>query len=211
MHDNQFESHYSSDSNNLDNITNDSDIDLDKNILLARYRNYNSTAIRYCIENNDIHSSCINLLQILKKSNSPIYLYDQIIQWAKNSSLVYNINFQEMNIPNRKQIINTCKNQFDLKYIEPFEKDICLRGSNTNTKIVVHDFTSLLYSLLNDDNLMAFQNLLLPNELISTTKKTSKLTNNIINDIDTGSVYINAKKKFITDPQNQLLCPIIFL
>jgi hypothetical protein len=185
---------------------------IENDCLLEMYMKYNSSGYRFAIDNEGVYKACIELLYILKKSNAPLYLYDLIVQWAKKATATYQVNFTMNCIPSRSQIIESCKKQFDLKRIEPFEKPTCLRGSNTIIKIVVHDFMSSLYSLLIDEKLMNRNNLLLSDDLLDgLNKKQTKVNNRVhLNDINTGSVYKLGVKSFISDSEKQLLCPIIF-
>jgi hypothetical protein len=116
--------------------------------LLTMYAKYSNSGYRFAIDNEGVYSACIELLYILKRSNAPLYLYDQIIQWAKTAMQTHNVNFATNSIPNRSQIVESCKKQFDLKHIEPFEKGTCLCGSTQKSKwlsmILYHHCTHYL-------------------------------------------------------------------
>ena len=135
-------------------------------------------------------------------------MYDKIINWTQISSSKYNINFKNSNFPNRSNTINNLNKQFDLDGLHPQSQMITLRGSKSVIKIVTHQFKHCLYSLLNDNNLMNQDNL-----LISTHNPydNSHITQtSILDEINSGSVYRTAYKKYIIPGSLDILCPIIF-
>ena len=85
--------------------------------------------------------------------------------------------------------------------IHPKSTKIFLEGHNDFVDIVWHDFESNLLSLLCEKDLMSASNLLL-----NDTSYTNEL-----NDIDTGTVYINAKKYTSKMKTLRYLCQSYFL
>lgn len=153
-----------------------------------------------------LHNSQINLLDILKKSNAPLYLYDEIMKWACVSVVEHNVQFDMITLQSRANVVAKLKNQFQLNSIEPNIIPVLLNGSKQTVNLVVHDFKYLLYSLLNDNLLMVQENLLFninnPYNLVP--------NKNVINDIDSGTVFQKAWKKHTSSILNHVLCPIIF-
>jgi hypothetical protein len=150
----------------------------------------------------------VELINILKETNSPLYMFDNIMQWAIRCNSKLNVEFTKNSILTREVLVDKIKTQFDVKKIEPKTILTNLPGAKTNTKIVCHDFKMCLYSLLSDKNLMKEENLLFDPDNIFTMPKFYKA--NIFEDIHTGSVYQKAYNKIIQDPTKELLCPIIF-
>ena len=148
--------------------------------------------------NEPEYLSSILLLKILRKAKCPIYLFDMIVDWAKKSHSTYKIDFCSTTI-NRKSSIDMILKRYDMKQMAPQVKSLFLPGLNQNVKVIIHDFKQCLYSLLMDKELMKEENLLSWEEV-----------NKEIDDINTGSVYKNAKKMYINDPTTERLIPIIF-
>ena len=146
----------------------------------------------------------VKLLDILKRAKAPLYLYDNIIDWAKNAVNQHNIDFGLNHMISRNKTIQHLKFKYDLKPIEPKTELINLPGSQSQIELVTHSFKSSLYSLLNDENLMRPENLLInPDNPFSAPMST------YCGDINTGSAFMAARKEYITH-SNELLCPIIF-
>ena len=143
---------------------------------------------------------------MLTKANAPLYLYDQIITWSKNAAMQHNINFSNNQIPNRKQVIINLKNQYDLHGLDPYEKEVQLRGSQCKVKLILHNFKQYLYSLLNNTSLVTEKNLLINKDSPFILNTSTKL-----DDIDSGSVYKTAFKNYVQPNSSDMLCPIIFL
>ena len=176
------------------------------NELIECYQKYLLSGYYDVLKQNDAHTLQIQLLHILKKSKVPLYLFDEIVKWANKYKEI------EYDEPmSRPRCIYNIMNQYDLHALKPIQKKITLDGSKHNVTLVTHDFKQSLYSILNDDNIMQVDNLLLSgydflnsNHIIVTNEK------GIIDDIDTGSVYQEAKEKYITKDSNEILCPLIF-
>ena len=159
----------------------------------------NSTAI----DENHLNSA-VNLLNILKKAKAPLYLFDQIFDWARHSVNSNSMDFGSNHMINRMKAIQQLKDKYDLNVIEPIIKKIHLPGSNKSIELVVHSFKHSLYSLLNDKMLMQPKNLLLdPNNPYNSPIA------NCCGDVNTGSVFWAAKKEYIRHGK-EVLCPIIF-
>ena len=84
--------------------------------------------------------------------------------------------------------------------IQPKSTKILLDGYIDFVDIVWNDFESNLLSLLFDKDLMSPNNLLLND---------TSYTNDF-NDIDIGTVFINAQKIYIKNEDSEILVPIIF-
>ena len=118
----------------------------------------------------------INLISILSKAKTPLYLYNQISNWAKNCVNALDIDFGLSQTLNRSNLINQLKARYDFKCVEPKIIKSQLPSNNESIDIVVHDFTSSLYSLLNDTILMQQSNLLF--RLILSLKSFFKIRKN---------------------------------
>ncbi len=176
------------------NPTDNGKLDIDDEIL-NQAEEHISSGFKDCpIKNDPEYLSGILLLQILKKAKCPIYLFDQIVEWAKKSHSTYRINFSSTKL-NRKSSIDMIVRRFDLTKMKPTMETIFCKGLNKDVSIVLHDFKQLLM----DEELMQSKNIL----LIESVEKE-------INDINTGLVYKNAFKVYVTDPTKERLIPINF-
>ena len=151
------------------------------------------------------------MLIILKQAKAPLYLFDQIWKWTKQSAQVYNFNFASAENVSRSHCLKTIKNNFDMNEMEPIKKSIILEGPKQEIDVIVHKFEHCLYSLLSDKILMDPSNLLMPGDHAQSNLANNKNKKQMINDIDSGSVFQNASKAFTRNTNNnELLCPIIF-
>ena len=89
--------------------------------------------------------------------------------------------------------------------LDPYEREVQLRGSQCKVKLILHKFKQCLYSLLNDTSLVTEKNLLINKESPFILNTSTKL-----DDIDSGSVYKTAYKNYVQPNSSDMLCPIIF-
>ncbi len=161
-------------------------------------------------DNQKVHQSQIELLNLLKKANAPLYLYDEIVDWTKKSIMSHNIDFASNDFGNRNTCLKNLQNQFDLNGLSPITKTIHLRGSQVEINLIVHNFKQCFYTLLNDDYLMSAENLLLPKKFKLNRADTKEYEEFEYNDIDSGEVYSKACQIYLQPDSNEVLCPIIF-
>ena len=179
------------------------------NELNVQYHQHSNSGYMNTYENKKIHIICIQLLHILKSANAPLYLYDSIIKWAKNSASNHEINFMLDKIPNRKQVLIDLAKMYNIAGLNPVVKCIQLTGSGQQVNIVCHSFKQCLYSLFSDKNLMHESNLLITkDDPYSKNKFNQKMY--VIDDIDTGTVYKQAYNAYIKPDTLEVLLPIIF-
>ena len=152
-------------------------------------------------DTNAEYRVCVELFAICQNANVPIYFYDKILEWARRANCFYNYKFVPKDSPiSRAKAMTIINKRFNMYDIHPKCTKIFLQGYNDSVDIIWHDFESNLYSLLNDKELMSPDNLLLDNHSF----------HNVLNDINTGSVFHNAKKIYIKNKDTELLVPIIF-
>ena len=97
--------------------------------LIVQVEHFKKSGFQNAHTDKGYHNVSVELLQMLTIANAPLYLYDQIITWSKNAAIQHNINFNNNQIPNRKQVIINLKNQYDLHGLDPYEREVQLRGS----------------------------------------------------------------------------------
>ena len=178
--------------------------------ILNRFNEYKASGISSSMLPANAYKSLIDLLHILKQSNSPLYLFDEIVEWAQRSCFEYTFDFNASNCLNRNQLLSQLKTQFDFNYIEPSIYNFLLPGSNNTVEIVTHDFLSSVYTLLNDESLMQSSNLLIYPQ--DPYKEPDRITSSSeINDVNTGEVWRIAYNRYCKRENREILCPIIFL
>jgi hypothetical protein len=175
--------------------------------LIAQYNKYCSNGKNKMSMQPNKYKSAIDLLDILHRAGSPLYLFDKIMKWAKKSTFAHHFDFND--IPIRDKFIATLMKQFDYNLIEPESRKITLPGSKATIEIILHDFSASLYTLLCDDELMHISNLLLDeNDIYKPPEK--PMPNSQIDDINTGEVWFNAYSRYVKIENLDILCPIIF-
>jgi hypothetical protein len=97
------------------------------------------------IESDSLIQSQVDLLNILKQAKVPLYLFDEIWKWTKQSSNCYNIDFGSLGTVSRINCITKLKNSFHLHGLDPIKIQIKLNGSNNEIDIIIHDFDYCLY------------------------------------------------------------------
>jgi len=156
--------------------------------------------------NATMFKSGVDLLNILNNANSPNYMFDEIMEWARKSSMEYKVEFNDKNIISREKTINNYIEQYDLMGIQRKLKTVTLPGCKMKVELVYHDFKQCLYSLLNDNSLMVEENLLLnPDDIFEIPSRIMK-----VGDINTGTAYRHAYNLYAKGKKNIILCPIIF-
>jgi hypothetical protein len=155
----------------------------------------------------------IELLKLLNTAKAPLYLFDHIMTWAKNAVNKYDVDFGMENNLSREKFVQELKMQYNLENIDPIVQTVTLRGSGNTTEIITHSFKASLYTLLNDTKLMTSNNLLITEQdihmLVSEENITTINASKSYGDVNTGSVYIKAKKDYL-QTSGDMLCPIIF-
>ena len=171
---------------------------------------HQETGYNVLLANDVWHNAQIELLAMLKQSKAPLYLFDNIMQWCKQTFNTVKIDDMNSKIVTRDKCIKNIRDQFDIHKISPVQCDLKLNGSLKTIKLVIHDFKQSLYSLLSDNFLMSEDNLLLTADTLY-SKELSNMNHEILDDINTGSVYNNARNTCLDPNSIDVLCPIIFL
>lgn len=175
--------------------------------LITQYQKYCSKGKDKIPMSLSRYKSAIDLLEILHKAGSPLYLFDHVMKWAQKSTNSNHFDFKK--IPMRDKFIENLMEQFDYNLLKPITKKITLPGSNATIEIILHDFMASLYTLLCDEELMHISNLLLDeNDIFKAPEQPT--SNSQIDDINTGEVWHLAYNKYVKIKDLDILCPIIF-
>ena len=163
-------------SNNINNKTNDVEQDFETNFsetnpvtypddydlsLFDLSDQYEKTKIQKTMEDEMLFQAHVELINMLKDNNSPLYMFDEIMKWVIRCNNDYKILFNSKNVQSRDSLVSKIKTQFDLDKLSHITKLTTLPGSQTQAKRVCHDFKMCLYSILNDKKLMVEDNLIL--------------------------------------------------
>ena len=152
-----------------------------------------------------------NLLKLISDMNVPNYGFKKIVDWAKDA-FDTGYQFNPKTTKYKSQIMQMEKYS-NLKPIRPYNKDVILPNSNkdpTDTslhKVVCCNFTSMLFSLLQDTNINGIDNLVV-NKKDPFPKYVSE--NGKLGEVNSGSWYEQAYKTMVKDPNKDFLLPIIF-
>jgi hypothetical protein len=167
--------------------------------LYERAKQHNKIDIEtsYGRSNAEYHSSIL-LLDILQKAGCPLRCFDEIVNWAKQSRNM-GVDFNATFDPNRAKILRDIDTLFDLHNLTPTITPYKMLSTNEEVPVVHIDFLDAIYSLLNDKVKMDPKNLL-DDDLID---------ENVLDDVNSGSVYRQAKTIYVKDPKSDKMIPII--
>jgi hypothetical protein len=139
--------------------TNDIETDFS---LLRKYDTYLSSGMGQMKEST-AYQRDIELLRILMKAKSPVYLFGQIKACFWTTVHVSKVNLLDKSASlSRKAVLKQIYQQFNLHGSQPIEIEATLPGSKDIVSIVTHDFKEQLYSLLSDPVVMRDEHLLFP-------------------------------------------------
>lgn len=176
--------------------------------LLLQFLEHEKNGWKSSFEDKDEYIVGVELLSLLRKTRSPLYIFDAIIKWAQRAVGTFGISFTSCYKLKRKNILKKIERRFDLSKLSPRTQDIYLAGIKCTATLVFHDFRQCLYSLLTDTDLMKEENLLLgPNGSLLYEPPRRSVD---FDDINTGKCYRQAYDSYIVNPETEILCPIIF-
>ena len=145
------------------------------------------------------------LLQILNDANAPHFLFKQILEWAIDAKQ-RGYDFMPKRT-SRSRFINHLEKIYDLNYCRPTITPVLHVEDNLTVNVTSFDFTSQIFSLLTDPDLMSDPSLLDINPDNPFTKYNPP--DNQLGCFNSGSWYHNAWNNLCLLP-NDWLCPIIF-
>ena len=152
-----------------------------------------------------------NLLKLVTDLNVPNYAFEKIMDWARDA---YSSGYQfNPRATNYKSQIKQMQNFSNLKYIRPHIKQAKLPNKRdepsdtTSINVVCCDFTSMLFSLLQDTNINKNENL-----VVNASDPFSKYVspNGKLGEVNSGKWYQQAYDSMVKDENKDFLLPIIF-
>ena len=114
---------------------------VDNSLLELKKIHNNSTKRKLAeLSNNNEYKSTVALLKMLKDSNAPLYLYNDIMKWAQKCTTQYQYQFNFTKLVPRNKFIEKLSDRFDLSCLNPISEEIVLPGSNSKVTVIRHDF-----------------------------------------------------------------------
>ena len=143
--------------------------------------------------------AAINLLNMLQKRRAPLCMYEEIFKWH-----IEYLRAKEM--VTRDSLLERLAQRYNMKASEPHKTKIELPHSKAKVTVITHDFKAQVQSLLSDPRWKDSDYLFHNND--PTAPPPEQFT--VLEDINTGKSYRDTWKKMISDPNTQILLPIIF-
>lgn len=171
------------------------------NSILMKARKHCDSVLWAILHHESDYKAGLDLLAITKKTGLSVYVFNNIMKCAKNSARQHRVNFSDIGLTQKKkfEIINQ---KYDLNNLKPKTTQIYCKGYGGDVDVVWHNFDSCLYSLLMDRELMK------PENLVWNEENEESQNPNMYDDVNTGSVYKEAVKRSIVNPENEKLIPI---
>ena len=181
--------------------------------LVERYIKYCDSGIGNMVSTPN-YKSDVKLLKLLKTAGCPIYLFNQIKEWAHESAVggdgLEGVKWLERS-EKRTAVLKDIRRRFDLEESGPTQIEVTLPGSGEKVTLTLHDFKQQVYSLLSDPVAMSDENLLFHDD--DPFKPPPPLgRSGTLNDVNDGSVYHDAYKVHCKIGNRDVLaCPIFFI
>jgi Plavaka transposase len=149
--------------------------------------------------------SQVKLLQLLDNCNAPLHLFDDIIRWTREASIIHNYDFEQP-APSRRFIAKDLIQRNNLVPLLPKFLQFKLPKAKQEANVITHNVTAAIHSLLSDQELMKAENLVFHNNPLEDPNANDKTT---IKDINDGSCYKNAYTYYCSNHEKDVFCPLI--
>lgn len=147
-----------------------------------------------------------SLFRLLKSCNAPLKMFDEVLAWAHESSLLAGFSFKEKKLPGRDAYTTGLFSRFNLAGIAPIKEKVVLPDTKATVELVTHDVKSLLLSILTCPRIMHDDNFLFTDD---NPMAPPPARPKVIDDVNTGSRYREAHKVLCTDPTCHVLFPVM--
>ena len=184
-----------------ENQNNDDDFPIDNIDIEIHNEQGNQTQQQMSIPYRTHEYVEVELLQLCRSLQTPLYGYDAIMKWA-NSAALQGYTFPS-NAPSRNTVIQQLYNRFDLNGIKPKIESVILDGGGTS-EVVTFDFKEMIQSLLNDKRLMQDDYLVFCND----DPLSAPLPSAYLGELCTGKWFAKAYQKLCKE-EGDFLCPIL--
>jgi hypothetical protein len=150
--------------------------------------------------------NAIELLYILRQSAAPLCVYQKIMAWHVNACSRH-LPVGNDAVLTQKKVLNELYHHYN---IDPnrtiISQQITLSQSRADVNIITYDVEWCIQSLLTDPQIQDFDYLFHADDPFSPPP--SNL--DYVGDINTGKAYLESYRKFILDPEREVLLPLIF-
>ena len=184
----------------------------DLNCNYESFLNKFGTTIGWTLEPSQMVS--IDLLFIIRKTNAPLCLYEEIMRWyLLHTGKIYPHQklgespdyFSRANLYKSLNLrYNVLPNKYNIR------KDILLPGSLSRANVYINDAATMFQSLLTDPRIRDDDYLFFDDNPFSPPPPVSRMSN--LSDINTGDVYRSTYQRLISKSPGtkQVLLPVIF-
>jgi Plavaka transposase len=145
------------------------------------------------------------MLQILGKCNAPLHLFKDIIQWKRGASIIHNYDFEQP-APSWRFIVKDLIHKNNLVPLLPKIIQFKLPKSKQDVKVITHNVTAAIHSLLSDKELIKAKNLVFHKNPLEDPNDSDNTT---IKDVNDGSCYKTAYNHYCSNKEKDVLCPLI--
>ena len=147
----------------------------------------------------------LELANILKKGNIPLFVYGDIMRWCKKLQTLKKFDAVPLD-----KLVKRSAVKFGLERTFPITRMIQLPSGNT-IAITKFCFTSQLFSLLSDENLMKPENLVFGNDPYKRFSDPRRNKRHIYNDVETSDWFFNTQESYCKSVKDVLIPIIIFI
>lgn len=170
---------------------------------------------KYCEEAHHLdgiskeEEDALNLLRILRKSKASLTMYEQIMEWHLKSKGVLH-EWEKVSgtshFLSRRKLFDKLARRYNKQDGYNMKMELVLPYSKAKVNVIYNDLQKVIQSLLTDPRIMANDYLFNDKDNIFAPPPTES---KYIGDINTGNAYRKTYERLITNPQKQILLPII--
>jgi DNA-binding transcriptional MerR regulator len=146
--------------------------------------------------------AAIKLMHLLRRKGSTLDTYDEVMKWH----LAENGDHTGLNFINRKKLLRYLRRRYNVPKDYLQERIILLPSSGAKVNLCYHDARILVTQLLTDPRFGDNDWLHFDNDPLAAPPNDLKY----LADINTGMSYRETYKRLITNPNKQMLVPILF-
>ncbi len=143
---------------------------------------------------NNKEKAAVRLLKILKQAKAPLYVYDEIVKWARKAAI--NGVFSDLatkKLPTKQKILESTASRYNMEGLVPITVPVHLPNANVNVNVTTFDAEAVFLSLLSDPAIFNEENLLFfnrDNPLAPPPKwEDIDKSQHMLGDINTGRRY----------------------
>jgi hypothetical protein len=109
-------------------------------------------------DHHNQHMLCqVQLLQLLDNCNAPLHFFDDIMQWTRGASIIHKYDFEQP-AQSRRFIVKDLIDRTNLVPLLPKIIQFQLPKAKQEVKVVTHNVTAAIHSLLSNKELMKAEN-----------------------------------------------------